>query len=324
MKIFIACSKWSYKYVNKIKLQLELMGHEVVLPNFFDTPMIEEEIKLNMSKEEHIEFCRKSFLESQEKSKNSDAILIANFDKQKNGEVLKNYLGAATFLEMYDSYILGHPIYLYNDIPNNMLYDEIEGMNPIVLNGNLFKIDNNYEKYKNNNLLNYFSKEELESIENFEMVIKASSIVCEVFKNKKDKAGKPYIKHLFRVSSKLEDEIEKTAGLLHDIVEDTEITYKDLLEIGFPIEVVEIVKLVTHDKIDKFNMTKEEKLELYNKDIDKVINSGNIHAIRLKEADMSDNYDLNRMKDLSKETQDWFHEKYGKQLIKLRNIKKEG
>lgn len=83
MKIFIACSKWSYKYVDAIKRQLEFLGHEAILPNFFDTPMIEEEIKANMSKEEHIEFCRNSFLESQSKSKNSDAILVANFDKEK-------------------------------------------------------------------------------------------------------------------------------------------------------------------------------------------------------------------------------------------------
>ena len=70
-------------------------------------------------------------------------------------------------------------------------------------------------------------------------------------------------------------------------------------------------------------MTKEEKLELYNKDIDKVINSGNIHAIRLKEADMSDNYDERRLKELPQDKQEWFHEKYGNQLVKLRKVKGE-
>ena len=63
MKIFIACSKYSYKYVKNIKLQLEILGHEVILPNFFDTPMIEEEIKKTQTREDHIVFCRKSFLE---------------------------------------------------------------------------------------------------------------------------------------------------------------------------------------------------------------------------------------------------------------------
>ena len=324
MKIFIACSKYSYKYVANIKLQLEFLGHEVILPNFFDTPMIEEEIKSTQTKEEHIDFCRNSFLESQEKAKNSDAILVANFDKEKHGVVYENYIGAATFLEMYDSYNLRHPIYLYNDIPNNMLYDEIEGMNPTILNGNLFKIDKNYKKYENNNLLKYFSKEELENIESFLMVIKASCIVSEVFKNIKDKEGKPYINHLFRVSQKLDTQIEKTAAILHDIVEDTEITYKDLLEIGFPIEVVQIVSLVTNKKIDKTNLSEEEKLKIYSDKIDSIIASGNMSAIRLKEADMSDNYNPERLNQLPPEQQEWFDKKYGKQLVKLRNVKKDG
>ena len=144
MKIFIACSKYSYKYVDKIKLQLEFLGHEVILPNFFDTPMIEEEIKENKSKEEHIEFCRKSFLESQNKAKESDAILVLNFEREKQINVFRNdsitrnnkcpnYIGGATFLEMYDAYLNGNKIYLYNDFPSKtsvsgILYDEIEGM----------------------------------------------------------------------------------------------------------------------------------------------------------------------------------------------------
>jgi len=175
-----------------------------------------------------------------------------------------------------------------------------------------------------NNLLNYFTEKELKIITNMDDVyIKSNIIVTELFKDKKDKAGKPYLNHLLRVSNSLELEIEKISGLLHDVLEDTEITENDLLEVGIPKEIIEIVKIVTHDKIDKTDMTKQEKLELYNKEIDKVINSGNIHAIRLKEADMSDNYDLDRLKELPQEKQEWFKEKYKKQLIKLRKVKGE-
>lgn len=177
---------------------------------------------------------------------------------------------------------------------------------------------------KENNLLEYFTLEELFEIKNDkDLINKAKTIILEVFKEKKDKAGKPYTGHLFRVSERLKEENEKVAGLLHDIIEDTNITARDLLEVGIPQEIINIVNLVTHPKIDKSNMTKYEKLELYNKEIDRVINSGNIHAIRLKEADMSDNYDLDRLKELPQEKQDWFHEKYGKQLVKLRKIKGE-
>lgn len=176
--------------------------------------------------------------------------------------------------------------------------------------------------FKTNNLLNYFTEEELEIIKNNDdLILKAKSIVLKVFENQKDKSGKPYINHLLRVSDRLDTEYEKTAGLLHDIIEDTIVTSDDLIEIGFPKEIVEIVKLVTNKKIDKTNLTKEEKLKIYNDKIDAIIKSGNISAINLKEADMTDNYDLNRLKDLPSEKQEWFHEKYGKQLIKLRNAK---
>ena len=202
---------------------------------------------------------------------------------------------------MYDSYLLKHSIYLYNNIPSNMLYDEIEGMNPIILNGNLFKIDKTYEKYKNNNLLKYFSIEELYKIQELPIIEKAKFIITEVFKEKKDKCGKPYINHLIRVSSKLDNEIEKTAGLLHDIVEDTDITFRDLLEVGIPIEVIEIVDLVTNKNIDKTNLSEQEILEIYYKKIDSIIESGNMSAIRLKEADISDNYNEERLKELPEE-----------------------
>ena len=62
---------------------------------------------------------------------------VLNFDKEKDGITYKNYIGGATFLEMYDAFRLNKKIYLYNDIPSGMLYDEIEGFNPIVINGNL-------------------------------------------------------------------------------------------------------------------------------------------------------------------------------------------
>lgn len=336
-KIFIACSKHFYNSIPKIKQELELMGYETILPNFYDTPMIEEEIKEKFSKEEHIEFCKKSYLESRRKAKQSDAILVLNFESEKEinayrtdflkrKNICPNYIGGATFLEMYDAYLNGNKIYLYNDMPSKtsisgILYDEVEGFGTKVLNGNLFNMEDNYVKFESNNLLNYFSKQELENIEKMDdLYARAFIIASTVFKDKKDKAGKPYFDHLFRVSLKLDEEIEQVSALLHDIVEDTEVTFKDLLEIGFPLEILEIVKLVTKPNIETFGMTKEERLKLYNDQIDKIINSGNIHAIRLKKADMSDNYNKERLSELPPDKQEWFNEKYGKQLIKLNRI----
>jgi len=65
--------------------------------------------------------------------KNNDAILVLNFEK--NGT--PNYIGGATFLEMFRCFDSNKKIFLYNPIPNNILKDEIEGMNPIIINGDL-------------------------------------------------------------------------------------------------------------------------------------------------------------------------------------------
>lgn len=337
-KIWIVCSKHFYKYIPKIKIQLELMGYEVILPNFYYTPMIEEKIKHEKSKEDHIEFCKKSFLESQKKAKECDAILVLNLDRIKDillypydeltvPKIFPNYIGGATLLEIYDAYLNNKDIFLYTDIPkentlSGMACDELEGMGVKSLHRNLFNLDEIYMKFEKNNLLNYFTKEELCNIEKFDdLYAKAFIITAVVFKDIKDKAGRPYFDHLFRVSMKLDEEIEQVAALLHDIVEDTKVTFKDLLEIGFPIEILQIVKLVTKPNVDKYSMTKDEILRFYSEEIDKIISSGNIHAIRLKEADMSDNFNEKRLKELPQEKQAWFNKKYGNNIKKLRKIK---
>lgn len=53
----------------------------------------------------------------------------------KHGQ--KNYIGGATFLEMFKAFDLGKRIYLLNPIPDGMLTDEIIGLQPIVINGDL-------------------------------------------------------------------------------------------------------------------------------------------------------------------------------------------
>ena len=136
MKILIICSKKFYSKIEEIKHILENNGHEVLLPNCYDNPNAEKE-SWNLGKEEHQKFKAQMYKQSEDTISNVDAVLVLNFDKESDNGVLKNYIGGATFLEMYDAFRLGKTIYLYNDIPNGMLYDEIEGFNPIVINGNL-------------------------------------------------------------------------------------------------------------------------------------------------------------------------------------------
>lgn len=168
-----------------------------------------------------------------------------------------------------------------------------------------------------NKLLRYFSKEDLEKISEMDdQYLKASVIVRRVFANILDKAGNPYIDHLYTVSQS-DDYISSVAGLLHDIIEDTNITALDLLEVGIDRDIVETVFIVTKPKREKANMTEEERLEAYNKEIDDIIESGNPHALRLKMRDMKNNYDQKRLELLSSGQQEWLGKKYSNNLKKL-------
>ncbi len=135
MKILIICSKRFYERIPNIKKVLENNGHIVFLPNCYDEPDTETKM-WNLGKEKHQEFKAKMYKQSEETISKMDAVLVLNFDKDDN----RNYIGGATFLEMYDAFRLNKKIYLYNDIPEGMLYDEIEGFNPIIINGSSEKI----------------------------------------------------------------------------------------------------------------------------------------------------------------------------------------
>lgn len=60
-----------------------------------------------------------------------------------------------------------------------------------------------------------------------------------------DRGGKPYINHPMAVASGVEGDLAKTAALLHDTVEDTDLTI-DSIRVIFGDEVAEIVSLLTH------------------------------------------------------------------------------
>lgn len=139
MKILIICSKRFYGNIPNIKDELEQKNIQVFLPNCYDDPKTEERM-WNLGREKHQEFKAKMYKQSEETIKNMDAVLVLNFDKITNEKIDKNYIGGATFLELYDAFRLNKKIYLYNDIPEGMLYDEIEGFAPIIINGDLSKL----------------------------------------------------------------------------------------------------------------------------------------------------------------------------------------
>ncbi len=62
----------------------------------------------------------------------------------------------------------------------------------------------------------------------------------------------PYVMHLFRVMLAVEGWDARTAGVLHDVIEDTSVTADDLREAGIPERVVEAVDALTHRDEDTY------------------------------------------------------------------------
>lgn len=135
MKIFITSSKNFYDKVSTIKEQLETVGHTVTPPNGYENPDVEENVK-TLTPEEHQKWKADMIRKDGEIVAAHDAILVLNFEK--HGQA--NYIGGATFLEMFKAFEMGKKIFLYNPLPESMLTDEIIGFGPVIINGDLSKI----------------------------------------------------------------------------------------------------------------------------------------------------------------------------------------
>ena len=85
-----------------------------------------------------------------------------------------------------------------------------------------------------------------------EQLLLAATVATRAHQHQKRKDGTPYIAHPIRVAVRCEGLIEKTAALLHDVVEDTDITLVELRELGFSSVVLEVVDLLTKKPGEKY------------------------------------------------------------------------
>lgn len=132
MKIFITASKTAYDKVEAIKSRLEEAGHSVTPPNGYDNAGQEEETR-QLTPEEYSSWKAEMIREDGRIVAAHDAVLVLNFEKHG----VQNYIGGATFLEMFKAFDLDKKLYLYNPIPSGILTDEIIGLQPTVINGDL-------------------------------------------------------------------------------------------------------------------------------------------------------------------------------------------
>lgn len=129
-------------------------------------------------------------------------------------------------------------------------------------------------------------------------------IAFEVHKEQVDKGGVPYIYHPTIVAEKMKDEITTCVALLHDVVEDSDMTFAQLKEEGFTREIIDALRLLTH---------KEE--ESYMDYIRKI--KENPVAAKVKLADLEHNSDLSRL-DIIDEKSEQRSRKYAEAMKLLR------
>lgn len=136
-----------------------------------------------------------------------------------------------------------------------------------------------------------------------ELTNKAMTIAYNAHHGQIDKGGMPYIFHPYHLAEQMDDEISTCAALLHDVVEDTDVTFEDL-EKEFPTEVIEVLKLLTH--------AEDEDYYVYVRRL-----KDNPIAKKIKLADIAHNSDQSRLVGTDKdnpETKEYFRKKYAKAI----------
>ncbi len=81
-----------------------------------------------------------------------------------------------------------------------------------------------------------------------DLTYKAMKIAYKAHEGQTDALGAPYIFHPARVGAAFDTEAEVCVGLLHDVVEDTEVTIEDLRKAGFTEDILKALSLLTHEK----------------------------------------------------------------------------
>lgn len=138
------------------------------------------------------------------------------------------------------------------------------------------------------------------------MLNKAIQIATRAHAGQVDKAGEPYIFHPLRVMMAGSNEVECICGVLHDTIEDSDITLESLRKEGFSDEVLEVLDCLT--KRDDEN---------YDEFITRILT--NKIACIVKLADLHDNMDLTRIKN-STEQDKARMEKYCKAAERIHKV----
>ena len=126
-----------------------------------------------------------------------------------------------------------------------------------------------------------------------DLLSKAIRIASSAFEGRIDKGGEPYILHCLWVMNKVRHlgHLHMICAVLHDLLEGTEWTAELLLKHDFPLQVVAVVELLTHNPS-----------HAYQDYIGKL--ATNEVAVEIKKRDLEHNSKITRLKDLTKKEHD--------------------
>lgn len=123
---------------------------------------------------------------------------------------------------------------------------------------------------------------------NTNLTRKAMILAYNAHMGQVDKVGVPYIYHPIHLAEQMNDEYSCCVALLHDVVEDTDITI-DELKNDFPGEVIDAIKLLTHDTevpyMDYVKLIKENDLARIVKIADLTHNSDSTRLEKVTDID---------------------------------------
>jgi (p)ppGpp synthase/HD superfamily hydrolase len=119
---------------------------------------------------------------------------------------------------------------------------------------------------------------------------RAIEIAVQAHKGQVDKAGQPYILHPLRVMMNVHSDNAKIVAVLHDVIEDSNLTLADLIIEEFSLDIVDALRLLTKRRYDK-----------YFDYIHNIKDSKNNLAILVKLADLEDNMDMSRLKETTEQ-----------------------
>ena len=115
-----------------------------------------------------------------------------------------------------------------------------------------------------------------------ELTRKAIKLAFKAHEGQLDRAGLPYILHPLHVAEQMKDEDTCVIALLHDVIEDTDVTLEDRREYGFTeVQVAGVESMTREDDEDYFE---------YIRDVKK-----NPLAVKVKLEDLKHNSDVSRM-----------------------------